>query len=195
MVSIYEIRQEIVFAEEFVGKYLKTVTLADGRTRTLELTPMLQTGVPVVELKDTGHRSYMGTTARIASSTTINGNLMVRIVDVDDLEAGRPERRSPQPTFAPATSLMSIPEFVPAGFTQGLEILNNTTTPMDFVTDVLSTYAGLSLEKAREAMLAIHTRGGVLLPTASAEEAQRIAALVTADAAQHGYPLVCRAVG
>ena len=47
MVSIHEIRQEVVFADEFAGKYLKTVTLADGRTRTIELTPMIHEGSPL----------------------------------------------------------------------------------------------------------------------------------------------------
>ena len=43
---------------------------------------------------DTGHRSYMGTTVRAAGSTTINGNLMVHVTDLDDLEAAQAEWRA-----------------------------------------------------------------------------------------------------
>jgi ATP-dependent Clp protease adapter protein ClpS len=43
-------------------------------------------------------------------------------------------------------------------------------------------------------MLAVHTRGGVLIPTTSLQEAERIAALISAEAAKKGYPLKCRAV-
>jgi hypothetical protein len=60
VVSIYEIREELVFAEEFTGQYTKRVTLSDGATRTIELTAMMRNGSPVIEVKDTGGRNYMG---------------------------------------------------------------------------------------------------------------------------------------
>jgi ATP-dependent Clp protease adaptor protein ClpS len=51
-----------------------------------------------------------------------------------------------------------------------------------------------NLEDSDRTMLQIHTRGGALLPTSSLAEAQRIAEKITAEAARHGHPLVCRPV-
>lgn len=196
IVSIYEVRQEIVFAEEFSGRYIKNVTMADGTTRTIELTPMMRNGRPVVEFNDTGSCTYIGT-LRVGTGTAINGKLMVRVADVDDIEAARAEWRRNSPTgpvLPPNTSLISIPEFVPAGFTQGIEIFNDSTTPMKFVQDVLSDHAGLSPADANQIMLAIHIRGGALIPTSSLDEAKRIAAEISAKSAKEGYTLICRAV-
>jgi len=196
MVFVYEIRQEIVWAEEFSGRYSKSVTMSDGSVRTIELTPMMRDGRPVVEFNDTGGRTYIAP-VRVGTGTTINGNLMVQVADVDDFEAARAERRSHltvSPILPPGTALISIPEFVPQGFTQGIEVLNDNTTPMEFVADVLSTRAALSPEASNRTMLAIHTRGGALIPTTSFEDAHRIAAQIAADAATQGYPLICRAV-
>ena len=90
--------------------------------------------------------------------------------------------------------MTSIPDFVPPGFTQGIEILNDNTTPMNFVATVLNTHADLSLEDSHRTMLAIHTRGGALIPTPSFAEAERIATQITAEAAKDGHPLICRPV-
>ena len=49
---------------------------------TIELTPMIHDGKPVVEFKHTGFVSYMG-----LNGTTTNGTLMVQIRDVDSYEA------------------------------------------------------------------------------------------------------------
>jgi ATP-dependent Clp protease adapter protein ClpS len=122
---------------------------------------------------------------------------MVNVTDGDDLEAARAEWRASfqtGPVLPHNTSLLSIPEFVPPGFAQGIEIYNDSMTPMQFVTDVLTTCAGLSPEESRRTMLAIHTRGSALLPTPSFEGARRIAAQVTAEAAKQGHPLLCRPV-
>jgi hypothetical protein len=43
-VSLTEIREELVSAEEFSGQYIKTVTLSDGSTRTIELAPVMRHG-------------------------------------------------------------------------------------------------------------------------------------------------------
>lgn len=196
MVSIYEVQQEIVFAEEFSGRYTKSVTMSDGTTRTVELTPMIRGGRPVLEFNDTGGRTYIGT-VRVGNGTTVNGKLMVRVDEVDDLEAARAEWRSQfstGPVLPSNTSLISIPEFVPSGFVQGIEIFNDSTTPMQFVTDVLAAHARLSPEESNRTMLAIHTRGGALIPMPSLEEARRIAAQITAEAAKQGHPLACRPV-
>jgi len=198
LVSVFEIRQELVWADEFAGRYTKTVTLADGSTRTIELTPMVRDGMSVVEFKDTGHRSYMGTLA-VRTATTTNGALMVRIADLDDLDAARAEWRSRVPAphgtlLPPGTSLLTLPDFVPPGFTQGIQILNDDSTPMNFVVSVLGTHLSLPREDANRTMLTIHLLGGVLLPTATLADAERIAALMTAEAGRLGYPLACSAV-
>jgi ATP-dependent Clp protease adapter protein ClpS len=196
IVSIYEVQQEIVFAEEFSGQYTKSVTLSDGTTRTIELTPMMREGRQVVEFKDTGGRTYIGT-VRAPTGSAINGKLMVRVIGFDDLDAAGAEWRSQlpaSPVMPPDTSLISIPEFVPPGFIQGIEILNDNTSPMKFVADVLTTHAGLSPGESNRTMLAIHTRGGALIPTPSTDDARRIAAQIAAEAAKQGYPLICRPV-
>lgn len=189
VVCIDEIKQNFVFGATFEGRYATTVTLSDGTTRTIELTPTIRDGRAVVELKDTGGCTYMG-----LNGTTTNGNLMVQIRDVDAMARESRLNLADAPILPPETSLLSRPEFVPPGFEQGIEILNDNTTPMEFVTFVLASSLGLSLKDASRTMLEIHTRGGALLATPSLAEAQRIAALITAEAARQGHPLTCRPV-
>ncbi|HEX3836431.1 MAG TPA: ATP-dependent Clp protease adaptor ClpS [Steroidobacteraceae bacterium] len=184
IVSIYEIRQEIVFADEFSDRYVKTVTLSDGTTRTVELTPAMCGGRAGIEFNDTGHRAFMGILP-VRNGGHTHDNLMVRIFDLDDAPAAR--------MFPPETSLTTIPELVPPGFVQGIEILNDNRTPMEFVVGVLVAQLGLNREDASQLMLAIHERGGALIATQSLTEAQTIAAQIATQAARSGHPLVCRA--
>jgi ATP-dependent Clp protease adapter protein ClpS len=193
VVRILEVHEVFVQGDEFAGGYTKTVSLSDGNTHTVELTPMVRDGLPVVEIKGVGALSYMGT----VNSSKRCGRLMVQVADYDAVRAEWHlwvEARSGSRVLPPDTSLMSMPEFVPPGFVQGVEILNDNTTTMKFVADLLSTHLGLSAQDSKETMLAIHRRGGALIPTASSEAARQIAAEMTAEAAMHGYPLVCRAV-
>jgi hypothetical protein len=88
VVSIYEIQQELAWAEEFTGKYVKTVTLSDGTTRTVELTPVIRDGRPAVEINDTGRRTYLGL-ASVPAGTQINSTLMVQIIDIDSIPIAR----------------------------------------------------------------------------------------------------------
>jgi ATP-dependent Clp protease adapter protein ClpS len=196
VVSIWEIKQTLVLAEECTEQFTKTVTLSDGRKRTVQLTPMMRKGESVIEFKEADFRSYMGM-ARVRHGGYTNGNLMIQISDLDDLEAARAEWLSrvqaASPVLPSGASLLSRPDLVPAGFAQGIEILNDNTTPMEFVVDVLSAHVGLDLKDSTQAMLAVHTCGGVLIPTTSLQEAERIAAQITAEAAKQGYPLKCRA--
>jgi ATP-dependent Clp protease adapter protein ClpS len=185
VVCIDEIRQNFVFGEEFTGRYTKTVTLSDGSTRTIELTPIIHEGMPLVELKDTDRLTYMG-----LNGTTINGTLMVQILDLGATTASHAQ----SPMLPPDTSLVTLPDFVPPGFTHGIEILNDEATPMQFVVSILCAEVGLGLEDSTRTMVAIHTRGGALLSTPSPAEAERLAGRVAAEAARLGYPLVCRAV-
>lgn len=197
VVSIYEIREELVWAEEFTGQYTKSVTLSDGTTRSVELTPVMRNGMPVIELKDTGCRSHMGIT-HVLTATKIHGNLMVRVIGLDERDTARAgghgSHLSTSPELPADTSLISMPDFVPPGFIQGIEILNNNTTPMEFVVEILKTHLGLSTQDSTYTMLAIHTRGGVLIPTLSLTEAERIAAQIAAEAAKYNYALICRPV-
>jgi hypothetical protein len=75
-VFVDEVKTNLVFGDEFTGRYSKTFTLSDGSHRTVELTPMVHNGMQVVELKDTGGLSYMS-----LSGTTTNGQLMVQVRD------------------------------------------------------------------------------------------------------------------
>jgi hypothetical protein len=86
VVCLDEIRQNFVFGECFVGPYTRTVTMSDGSTRTIQLTPMIRDDRPVVELNDSGHISYMG-----LHSTTTNGNLMVQLREIPDELRGQLE--------------------------------------------------------------------------------------------------------
>jgi ATP-dependent Clp protease adapter protein ClpS len=74
--------------------------------------------------------------------------------------------------FPAETALLSIPELVPAGFLHGVEILNDTTTTMQFVVDALKTHAEMSEVDAIRAMLEIHSKGGKLLATSTSERAR-----------------------
>jgi len=96
--------------------------------------------------------------------------------------------------FPPQTSLLTLPGFVPSGFKCGVEILNDNGTPMEFVVSALSTHLGISYKDSVRTMLSIHSRGGAIVSMSSMKEAERVARAVTADAAKHNYPLVCRAV-
>ena len=84
VLRIYEIKKTLVFAEEFAGQYTKSVTLSDGRTRAVELTPMIRNGARVIEFKD--HRSYMGM-VRVRTGAHTTAKLMVQIQDLDELDA------------------------------------------------------------------------------------------------------------
>jgi hypothetical protein len=84
VVFINEVSQSFVFGDSFVDSYSKTVTMSDGRTRTIRLTPMIRNERPVVELNDTGHISYMG-----LEGTTTNGKLMVQLHEVPEEHRGK----------------------------------------------------------------------------------------------------------
>ena len=60
IVRILEVHQVFVQGDEFAGGYTKTVSLSDGTTHTVELTPMMRDGLPVVEIKGVGALSIWG---------------------------------------------------------------------------------------------------------------------------------------
>ena len=98
------------------------------------------------------------------------------------------------PVFPPDACLLRMEGFSPAGFSCGLELMNDNLTPMAFVVSVLQNFAGLNENEAMHLMLEVHKKGGVLFPMASFDESKRVAELVTAEARKNNHPLVCRAV-
>jgi hypothetical protein len=82
-VFVDEVKQNLVFGDEFVGSYSRTFTLSDGSRRTIELTPVVHRGMQVVELRDTEKLSVpgKGQSYMALNGTTTNGTLMVRIAD------------------------------------------------------------------------------------------------------------------
>jgi ATP-dependent Clp protease adapter protein ClpS len=99
------------------------------------------------------------------------------------------------PVFSQQTRLLERPGFRPPGFVHGIEILNDGTTPMEFVVTTLTTHLGLTREQAIVTMLDIHNTGGTLIKLRSAKEAQRIAEAVSAEARASGHNFVCRYAG
>ncbi|MDH0867797.1 ATP-dependent Clp protease adaptor ClpS [Mitsuaria sp. GD03876] len=98
------------------------------------------------------------------------------------------------PIFPPETRLLDLPDFAPAGFRHGVEMLNDATTPMPFVLEMLGRHLDLNEHVALMTMIQIHNSGGALIPLGSARQARRIADAVSAASAAAGHGLVCRAV-
>jgi ATP-dependent Clp protease adapter protein ClpS len=92
------------------------------------------------------------------------------------------------------TSLLALEGFVPEGFRNGLEILNDDKTPMVFVVWVLEQELGFDTEAATRTMLDVHTKGGALVALKTREEAEHIASAITRHATDRGHPLSCKAV-
>lgn len=96
--------------------------------------------------------------------------------------------------FAPETSLLSIAGLRPSDFTVGVEILNDDTTPMDFVVETFERRLEMTQQRAIELMMRIHKRGGLLWPTSDLETARQIEKGVAEDNRVHGRSLICRVV-
>ncbi|UXI70325.1 ATP-dependent Clp protease adaptor ClpS [Tahibacter amnicola] len=79
-------------------------------------------------------------------------------------------------------------------FCYGVELLDDDKTPMDFVADALQRHARMDSRDAQFVTVHIHAHGGILLSTATLEDAQAVARGITDDATRHGFPLVCRVV-
>jgi hypothetical protein len=84
VVCLDEIRQNFVFGDHFLGSYIRTVTMSDGSTRRIKLTPMIHNDRQVVELDDGGQVTYMG-----LNGTATNGNLMIQLREVPEELRGR----------------------------------------------------------------------------------------------------------
>jgi ATP-dependent Clp protease adapter protein ClpS len=96
------------------------------------------------------------------------------------------------PVFPEDTRLLEIGSFRPDGFIHGIEILNDSSTPMEFVVSSLMTHLGLERDMAIATMLGIHNTGGVLIALPTKQEANRVADAISADASASGHRFVCR---
>ena len=94
-------------------------------------------------------------------------------------------------TLAPETRLVHMRGFRPEGFVSGIEILNDNTTPMQFVVSTLCKHLEISQEEAVKLMVETHTKGGVLIPL-SPQRAEAVAAAIASEATAAGHVLVCR---
>jgi ATP-dependent Clp protease adapter protein ClpS len=99
------------------------------------------------------------------------------------------------PIFPPETRLLEKPGFTPPGFIHGVEILNDPTTPMEFVVSAFSSHFAFTRDQAILKMLDIHNNGGILIPVDDAQKARRIADSVSSDARASGHAFTCRYAG
>ena len=98
------------------------------------------------------------------------------------------------PVFSSDTRVLEKPGFRPAGFIQGIEILNDRTTPMEFVVTALTDHLDISREEAIVKMLDIHNTGGILIALPTKKRAQDVASAINSAAAQAGHAFICRYV-
>ena len=82
------------------------------------------------------------------------------------------------------------PEVAPPPLYQVM-LLNDDYTPMDFVVDVLMQFFSMSLEKATQVMLHVHTRGRGVCGVYTREIAETKVAQVNEYARMHQHPLLC----
>ncbi len=70
-------------------------------------------------------------------------------------------------------------------------LLNDDYTPMDFVIDVLVRFFAMSLDKATQVMLHVHTRGRGVCGLYSREVAESKVAQVNEYSRLNQHPLLC----
>jgi ATP-dependent Clp protease adapter protein ClpS len=99
------------------------------------------------------------------------------------------------PFFPPDTRLMQKPEFQKPGFVHGIEVLNDRTTPMDFVVKMFTEHLRLTEREAVALMVQIHNTGGALIALPSVEDGRRLADQISAEAQAAGHLFVCRFAG
>jgi hypothetical protein len=91
LVSIDEIKSNLVPGEVFSGEFDRRVTMSDGSVREVTLRSVTQDGEEWVELIDKSgkgmHHSYMG-----PNGTTTDGTLMISVKDVAQLQGAMKKR-------------------------------------------------------------------------------------------------------
>lgn len=116
-----------------------------------------------------------------------------------NLIANRPRVESaamvePPSFFPPGSKFLAHTGPRPQDFKQGVEILNDDTTPMEFVVNSLQQHVGMDYTEALKVMLFVHNKGGILIPMPTQEEAERVTSAMMADAALQNHALKCRLV-
>lgn len=96
------------------------------------------------------------------------------------------------PVFSPDTRLLSREGFKPDNFTVGIEILNDNTTPMDFVVEMLINVLDLDASKALDAMAEIHVNGGKLFSMPNEKAAVKAVQLINDAVQKNHHQLICR---
>lgn len=71
-------------------------------------------------------------------------------------------------------------------------LLNDDFTPMEFVVDVLQKFFFMSLEKATQVMLVVHTQGQAVCGVFSKDVAETKAMQVNRHARDHQQPLLAQ---
>ena len=80
-VSIDEIKQSFVSAEEFSGSYSRTLTMSDGSTRDITLRPEVRDGKDVVELTDQKSNGEIAHSYLAPNGTSISDMLMINVTE------------------------------------------------------------------------------------------------------------------
>jgi ATP-dependent Clp protease adaptor protein ClpS len=70
-------------------------------------------------------------------------------------------------------------------------LLNDDFTPMDFVVEVLTDFFNMSLERATQVMLQVHTHGMGVCGTYSKDVAETKVHIVNNYSREHHHPLMC----
>lgn len=81
-VTINEIVNTHVKYDEFSGTYRKTLVTSDGKTRVIELTPVVHKGAQLIRVRDNSSYTYMP-----LSGTVTNGKIFIQTNDVASHEA------------------------------------------------------------------------------------------------------------
>jgi ATP-dependent Clp protease adapter protein ClpS len=101
---------------------------------------------------------------------------------------------APSPVLSDDTDLARLSQFVPPGFTHGVQVLNDSTTPMELVVEILQSALSIDRKEALQAMLRIHLDGGILLPMSSRAAAEQCSEAMSRAASAKGASLRVRAV-
>lgn len=70
-------------------------------------------------------------------------------------------------------------------------LLNDDFTPMDFVVEILTDFFNMSVEKATQVMLQVHTQGVGVCGTYTKDVAETKVHIVNEYSREHHHPLMC----
>ena len=81
---------------------------------------------------------------------------------------------------------------LPDSEASGIELLNDDTTPMEYVVAILRQSLGLSRREATESMLRVHFKGSARFGRMHHSRAGQLAEHIEAQVAKTDFPLTCR---